>query len=152
MVLLKWIAWGKGVLVASAPIRTLTCLPRIYMPKTSGIKLHIVDFGASEQTKSLQSVGQAAEFKFQSKFKPLQVIWQSFPKAVPENNRRFWVQNQMPSSWGSTPAQVWLVGVASMNSGSFLVGGSRCGPRQVRLKKTCCHSCNTESLLTKFKS
>ena len=31
----------------------------------------------SEAIKPLQLVGQAAEFKFESKFEPLQVIWQS---------------------------------------------------------------------------
>ena len=52
-------------------------------------KLHTVYFGTSEQIKPLQPVGQAAEFKFESKFEPLQVIWQSLPKAIPEDNRRF---------------------------------------------------------------
>ena len=36
--------------------------------------------------KPLQSIGQAAEFKFESKFEPLPVIWQSLPKAIPEVN------------------------------------------------------------------
>ena len=31
----------------------------------------------SEEIKLLQLVGQAAEFKFESKFEPLPVIWQS---------------------------------------------------------------------------
>ena len=34
----------------------------------------------SEATKPLQLVGQAAEFKFESKFEPLQVIWQSLQR------------------------------------------------------------------------
>ena len=42
--------------------------------------------GVSEQIKTLQSMGQAAEFKFESKFEPLPVIWQSLPKAIPEDN------------------------------------------------------------------
>ena len=41
------------------------------------MKLHTVYFGASEQIKPLQPVDQAAEFKFESKFEPLPVIWQS---------------------------------------------------------------------------
>ena len=49
---------------------------------------------------------QAAEFKFESEFEPLQVIWQSFPKAIREYNRRFLLQNQWPSSWGCAPAQI----------------------------------------------
>ena len=65
-------------------------------------------FGVSEQIKPLQPIGQAAEFKFESKFEPLQVIWQSLPKAVPEDNRRFRGQNQWPSSWGRAPASVKL--------------------------------------------
>ena len=52
-------------------------------------KLHTDYSGASEQIKPLQPVGQAVEFKFESKFKPLLVIWPSFPKAIPEDNRRF---------------------------------------------------------------
>ena len=51
--------------------------------------------------KSLQPVGQAPEFKFAYKFKPKLVIWQSLPKTIPEDNRRFWLQNQWPSLWGS---------------------------------------------------
>ena len=39
------------------------------------------DFGAG--------VGHAAEFKFESKFEPLPVIWQLLPKAIPEDNRKF---------------------------------------------------------------
>ena len=50
--------------------------------------------GISEQIKPLQLVGTAAEFKFESKFEPLPVIWQSLPKAIPESNRRFWLQIQ----------------------------------------------------------
>ena len=30
-------------------------------------------------------VGQAVEFKFESKFLPLQVIWHSWPKAISED-------------------------------------------------------------------
>ena len=41
-----------------------------------------------EQTKPLllvgiQLVGQAAEVKFESKFEPLQIIWQSLQKTIP---------------------------------------------------------------------
>ena len=34
----------------------------------------------SEAIKPLQLVGQATEFKFESMFEPLQVIWQSFQR------------------------------------------------------------------------
>ena len=82
-------------------------------------------FGVSEQIKPLQPIGQAAEFKFESKFEPLQVIWQSLPKAIPEDNWGFWLQNQWPSIRGRAPAQLGLVGRASVNTGRFQVGGSR---------------------------
>ena len=65
------------------------------------------------------------QLKFESKFVPLPVIGQSLPKAIPEDNPRFWLQNQMPSSWGSALAQVGRVGQASTNTGRFQVGCSR---------------------------
>ena len=40
-------------------------------------KLHTVYAVISEAIKPVQLVGQATEFKFESKFKPLLVIWQS---------------------------------------------------------------------------
>ena len=46
--------------------------------------------GVLEQIKPLQPICQTAEFKLESKFKPLhwgmQVIWQSLPKAISGNN------------------------------------------------------------------
>ena len=59
---------------------------------------------------------------------------------------KFWLQNQWPSSWGRAPAQLGRVGRASTNTGRFRVGGSRCGPRPARLRKTCYHSCDTDSV------
>ena len=56
-------------------------------------KFHTVDFGTSEQMKPLQHYDQAAEFKFEFKFEPLSLIWQLLPNSVPEDNRRFWLQN-----------------------------------------------------------
>ena len=97
--------------------------------------------------KLLQLVGQAAQFKFESQFEPLPVIWQSlrrlFHKVI-----RFRGQNQRPSSSGRSPAPLSQVGRASTNTGRFLVGGSRCGPRPARLKK---HG-TTFAILTQFKS
>ena len=52
-------------------------------------KLHTIHSGISDQMKPLKLVGQAAEIKSESKFEPLQVIWISLPKAIPEDNRRF---------------------------------------------------------------
>ena len=68
------------------------------------------------------------------------------PKAVPEGNRRFRGQNQLPSSWGSSPALLALVGQASTNTGRFQVGCSRCWLLLARLRKTCYHSCYTKSV------
>ena len=54
-------------------------------------KLHTVYSGTLRHIKPLQPVGQgslAAAFKFESKFEPLQVIWQSLPLAIPEENQR----------------------------------------------------------------
>ena len=48
---------------------SVTDLKRIHTPHSL-----CCDFGSD---KTLQLVGQAAEFKFESKFEPLQVIWQS---------------------------------------------------------------------------
>ena len=57
----------------------------------------------SEQIKPLELVGQAAEFKFESKFEPLPVTWQSLLKAIPVDHWRFWLQNQCQwqSPWRS---------------------------------------------------
>ena len=66
--------------------------------------------------KRLQLVGKEAKFKFESKVEPLLVICQSLPKAVPEDNWRFWLQIQWPSSLGSALAQLGRVG-QTPNSG-----------------------------------
>ena len=63
----------------------------------SSISAFSTDLKTLEQIKP---IGQAAEFKFESKLEPLQVIWQSLPKAIPEDNRRFCLEIQLPSSWG----------------------------------------------------
>ena len=55
-------------------------------------------------------------------------------------------QNQQPSSLGRSPALLARVGRASTNTGRFRVGGSRCRQQQARLRKTCYHSFNTESI------
>ena len=41
------------------------------------MKIHTIYAVILEATKPLQLVGQAAQFKFESKFEPLQVVWQS---------------------------------------------------------------------------
>ena len=80
---------------------------------------------------------------FESKFEPLPVIWQSLQEAIPQDNRRFWLQNQWPSS---SAAQLGRVGRASTNAGCFQVC---CRLRQSLLAATCSlkendyHSCDT---------
>ena len=97
--------------------------PQIWRSKKNSNSTQFIElyFGVSEQIKPLQPIGQAAEFKLESK----QVIWQSLLKAIREDNRRIWLQNQWPSSWGSALAQLGRVGLASTNTGCCLVGGSR---------------------------
>ena len=87
-------------------METLLRCPQFWLSKKNSNSTQFIElyFGVSEQIKPLQPIGQAAEFKFESKFEPLPVIWQSLPKAVPEDNRRFRGQNQWPSSWGRAPA------------------------------------------------
>ena len=47
-------------------------------------------------------------------------------------------------AWGSAPAQLGLVRLASTNSGCFLVGCNSCGQLQASLRKKCYHSGNTD--------
>ena len=68
--------------------------------------------------KPNQLVGQAAEFKFESK-----VIWQSLPQAIPKDNRSFQLQNQ--ASWAALRHRL---------RGSR-VCCSRCWKRPARLRK-----------------
>ena len=89
--------WNQLKLSSIAPFSM--DLKRIQTP-------HTLYSGISEQVKPLQLFGQAAELKFESKFEPLLVIWQSLPKAIPEDDRRFWLRIQWQSSWGSAPAQL----------------------------------------------
>ena len=67
------------------------CCPQFLRSKKNSNPKQFVElyFVASEQIKPLQPIGQAAKFKFESKFEPLQVIWQSLLEAIPEDNQRF---------------------------------------------------------------
>ena len=66
------------------------------------------------------------------------------PKAFPEGNWRFRGQNQLPNSWGSYAALLVWIGLARTNTGHFQVGGSPCW--QLPARKTCYHSCYTDSV------
>ena len=69
------IVTGLGSLSISAPLTD-----------RKEFKLHTVHSGTWVQTRPLQLVGWEEEFKFESKLKPLLVIWPAIPKAVPEGN------------------------------------------------------------------
>ena len=55
------------------------CCPQFWRSKKNSNSTQFIElyFGVSEQIKPLQPIDQEAEFKFESKFKPLLVIWQS---------------------------------------------------------------------------
>ena len=98
-----------------------------------------------EQIKPLQPIGQAAEFKFMSKFEPLPVVWQSLPNAIPEDNLKFWMPNQWPSSSGRAPAQLGPFRRASTNTVFPTWRQSlRAASGQGHLRKMCYHSCETD--------
>ena len=67
-------------------------------------------------------------------------------KVVPADNQRYRGKYQRPSSLGSSVALLGLIGRASTNTRCFQVLGSRCWPRLACLRKTCYHSCNTDSV------
>ena len=62
----------------------LTAVLNFWLSKTISNSTQFIEIysGVSEQIKPLQLVGQAAEFKFESSFKPLPVTWQSLPKEL----------------------------------------------------------------------
>ena len=117
-------------------------------------KFHTVDFGTSEQMKPLQHYDQAAEFKFEFKFEPLSLIWQLLPNSVPEDNRRFWLQNQCHDCRALGAALLHSLGGSDdrVNTGRFRVGGSRCGPRPAEVRLAWGKYPTTLAILTQFKS
>ena len=86
-------------------------------------KLQKVYAVISEAIKPLQLVGQVAEFKFESKFEPLPVIWQSllrlFQKVIKGLEGK--INGQALGA-----ALLALVGQASTNTGQFQAGCSGC--------------------------
>ena len=103
-----------------------------------------------EDKKPLELVGQAAEFKIESTFEPIPVIWQSIPKAVQAiQGLEGKFNGQALGAAPRAQAQLVRVGWASTNTRSFLVSGSPCWPRKARLKKTCYHSRDTDSVRVK---
>ena len=106
--------WGKLfelVNLLASILASSTDLKRIQTPhKDFGADL-CADFrnrylGISEQIKPLQhiQVDQAAEPE-SSSLSPSLSPWLPaghFPKTIPLDNQRFWLQSQWPSSWGSS--------------------------------------------------
>ena len=108
----------------------------------------IGDFGADKTSKTRLSGGRVQVW-VQAPACHLATL----PKAIPADNRTFLLQNQWPSSLGHAPAQLERVWRASASTGCFRVGCSRCGPQPARLRKTCYHSRDTDSVQesTRFK-
>ena len=105
-------------------LSSITDLKRIQTPHSL-----FWDFGAYKTFTTRWSGGRVQVWV---QVQSLPVIWQSLQiqirvsKAFPEDNRRFWQQNQWLSSWGRTQAQLARVGLVRSNTGNFQVGGSRC--------------------------
>ena len=70
------------------------------------------------------------------------------PKAVPEGYQRFLGQNQLPSSWGRSPALLARVGRASTNTGVSKSASVTAGSDQLAWGKYA----TTLVILTRFKS
>ena len=72
--------WGmsiKNLTSFGSDLASVMDLKRIILFKSITLKLHTVYAVISGAIKPLQVVGEAADFKFESKFEPLLVIWQS---------------------------------------------------------------------------
>ena len=100
-------------------------------------------FHVKNKGQQLEPWQPHAEIKFESKFKPLPVIWQLLPKAIPEENCRFWLQNQWPSSCSSVSAQAPTQGFFE----SAAVSAGTAWQQQACFRKKCYHSCATDLLL-----
>ena len=71
------------------------------------------------------------------------------PKAVPEGNRRFRGQKSAKSTaklLGQLSYLLVWVGLASVKTGHFQVGGIRCWQRPACLRKICYHSWDTDTV------
>ena len=128
-------------------LKVLLCLPQFGI-LNGHKKLQTVYSGISESSSEeiklyTLLLGGRAQVWVQIQAPAGHLAW--LLKAVPEDNQRFWLQNQRLSPWGSAPAQLWLVRLASNNSKCFLVLGSCCwqqlGQQQVHYRKICCLSC-----------
>ena len=135
--------WGIRLWVDS-PLASISACPS--QAESLADLLHTVYSGISEQIKPLQLVGQAAlaDSWQSSSLSPSSSPCWSSGKAVPEDVRSFWLQNQWPSSLGRAQALLRRVGRASADTGrfwlKFWVSCILCWPRLARLRKRCYHS------------
>ena len=72
-------------------------------------KLHTVYSGISDQIKPLQLVGQAAEFKFESKFEPLQAAAHLAiaPEGCSRGQSKFLAAKSMAKLFGQHSCTAW---------------------------------------------
>ena len=99
--------------------------------------------------KTFTTRGQVAEFKFESKFELLPVIWQSLPKLFQKTIEGFEDKikcRALGAALRHSLRRLARVGRASTNTGRFPVGGSRCAPRPARLRNS-----NSVQESTRFK-
>ena len=124
---------GNNSLLASITASS-TDVKRIQTPHIS-----FRDLGAD---KTFRPIGQAAEFNFESKFKPLPGnvagICQSLPKTIEGLTAK--TAKSMAELLGQHCGGSVPVGRASTNTERFRVGCSRCGQRMARLRKKGYHS------------
>ena len=95
--------------------------------------------------KTFTTSWSGGRVQVESKFEPLQVIWQSLRSLVQKVIEG--LESEINGQALGAALRLARVGRASLstNTGRFRVGGSRCGPRQARLRKACYHSCDTDS-------
>ena len=93
-------------------------------------KLHTDYSWITEQIKPLQPVGQTAEFKVESKFKPLPVIWSDYSR----RQSKVLTAKSMAQLLGRRSCTALACLTGDHLTERFRVGGSRCGPQQARLR------------------
>ena len=77
------------------------CLFRHLQWTSKEFKLHTVSRYLFRDLGADKTVTTPRTAEFNLKFEPRPVIWQLLPKAIPEESRSFWLQNQWASLWHS---------------------------------------------------
>ena len=134
-------------------VSTHSC-PQFRCSKKNSNFTHFTEIysSVSEQIKPQPPISQATEFKFESKFEPLQVIWQSIQKAIPEDNGRFDCKINGRALGAALPGLHsfgWLDGQAQ-TQGVSKSAAVAAGSNATKLPM-CYHSCDTGSVQV-FKS